>query len=297
MTSRREFVLAAAAAVPGLTGRGGPAPWVEAVPTPFHGHPDGQTTLVRFIVTGVDAPAARLRVLGPAGRLLGTAGLVRRSDTLAGQLWIPLATSATIRSDLETPVTRGVHRTTHRLAPTPRWTIRWLILADPGVLRRRLSAVPDWLLGADVAILSSAGVRLNPWSAPGPEGRDHLDLLRVAVPGRRLSAATGIPLSDRALIPEDERSAPFVRQALAASGVTGIIEDDAATDPAVLGFDAGRARMAPLVEAWLAIRTPDSGSSPTVTLIGADPDFAIRARRTVEEWNGLYAYPRIVVGE
>jgi hypothetical protein len=296
MTSRRQFLLAAAAAVPGLTGRGGPAPRVEALPTLFHGHPDGQTTLVRFIVTGVDAPAARLRVLGPAGRLLGTAGLVRRSDTLAGQLWIPLSTSATIRSDLETPVTRGVHRTTHRLASTPRWTIRWLTLADPGVLRRRFAAVPPWLLAADVAVLSSAGVRVNPWSAPGPEGRDHLDLLRVAVSGRRLSAATGIPLSERALIPEHERSAPFGRQALAGSGVTGIVEDDADTDPATLGLDAGRARMAPLVEAWLAIRTPDAAPSPTVTLIGTDPDFAIQALRSIEEWNGLYAYPRIVVG-
>jgi hypothetical protein len=290
-------VLAAAAtAVPAITIRKPAVPQVDAAPTVFHGHPEGQVTLVRFTVTGVDAPAARLRVLGRGGRLLGTAGLVRRSDVLSGQLWIPLTAPLTIRTDLESPATRGVHRTTHRLAPTPRWTIAWITLADPGAIRRRLAVVSPWLLGADVAILSDAGVRLNPWSAPDPGGRDHLDLLRVAVPGRRVSAATGIPLSARALIPEPERSSPFVRDVLAGSGVAGVIDDEARTDPTALGLDAGRGRMAPLVETWLAARSPDANPAPAVTLIGTDPDLAIRALQTIEEWNGLYAYPRIVVG-
>jgi hypothetical protein len=295
MTSRREFLWWTAAAAGGL--RRSPAPRVEAVPSLLHGHPDGQATLVRFTVTGVDAPAARLRVIGPGGRLMGTAGLVRRGDLLAGQLWIPLQSALSVRSDLETPVTRGVHRTTHRLTPTVRWTIHWLTLAEPGALRRRLAAAAPSGLEAEVERLTAAGVRINPWSAPPPGGRDHLDLLRLVVPAHRLSAETGLALSGRALVPAPERADPFVTRALAAAGVAGTVQDEAAADPAALGLDAGRARMAPPVEAWLTTLSPAPGDAPSVTVVGTDPDFALRAVQTVEEWNGLYAYPRIVVGE
>lgn len=269
-----------------------PAVRVEAIPTVFHGHPDGQTTLVRFLVTGVDAPAARLRLLDARGRLLGTAGLVRRSDALAGELFVPLARPVTVRSELETPVTRGVHRTTHRLTPTPRWTVRWLTLADPAALRDRLAAVPSLLLGAEVTLLTSAGVRINPWSGPAA-GRDHLDLLRLAVPALRLSAATGIPASDQALLPDDQRTVPQVREALRASGVPGVITDAAAENPRALGLDAGRARMAPLIESWLAARQPPPDGRGTLALVGTDPDVAVGALRAVEEWNGRYAYPHL----
>jgi hypothetical protein len=295
MTSRRDFLAAAAAAaLPALRPA---APAVQAVTTLFHGHPDGQTTLVRFEVSSVDAPAARLRVLGSNGRLLGTAGLVRRGDILAGQLWLPLSAPISVRSDLETPVTRGVHRTTHRLSPTPRWIIHWLTLAEPVALGERLAGIAPADLGDAVAGLTAAGVRLNPWSDWRLPGADHLDLLRLAVPARRLSATTGILVSARALLPEAERDEPAVLRALAGSGIDALVQDPATVTPAALGLDAGRARMAPPIEAWLAIRTPDAVPNPSVTLIGTDPDFAIRALRSIEEWNGLYAYPRIVVGE
>jgi hypothetical protein len=294
MTSRRDFLAAAAASIPAL--RPGAAPLVEAATTLFHGHPDGQTTLVRFEVSGVDAPGARLRVLGPSGRLFGTAGLVRRGNVLSGQLWLPLTAPLTVRSDLETPVTRGPHRTTHRLSPTPRWTVHWLTLAEPVALRQRLADLSASDLGAEVERLTAAGVRINPWSAPGPAGRDHLELLRLVVPARTLSGATGLALSQRALVPAPEQGDPFVQQALAGSGVEGPVQDDATADPAALGLDAGRARMAPRVEAWLKTLPTGAGAGPTVTLIGTDPDLAIHALETIEEWNGLYAYPRIVVG-
>jgi hypothetical protein len=283
---------AVAAALPGLGPLARRAPRVEAVPTVLHGHPEGQTTLVRFVVTGVDAPAARLRVFGTGGRLVGTAGLVRRAETLAGELFVPLTRPITLRTELETPVTRGVHRTSHRLTPTPRWTIRWLTLADSDALRQRLAAVPPLLLGAEVAVLTSAGVRLNPWSAAA-SGRDHLDLLRIAVPAMRLSAATGIPVSDRALVAEYERAVPQVLAALRGSGISAVVDDVAAVDPQGLGLDAGRARMTPLIEGFLAAQAPPPEGRGTLTLVGTDPEIAIRAIHAVGEWNGRYAYPRL----
>ncbi|MDH5196810.1 MAG: hypothetical protein OEY20_06130, partial [Gemmatimonadota bacterium] len=76
---------------------------VDATPTLFHGHPDGATTLVRFSASGLDAPAGRLRVHDLAsGRLLGTAGMIRRDDRLVGELWLPLAQPRRLRSELET---------------------------------------------------------------------------------------------------------------------------------------------------------------------------------------------------
>jgi hypothetical protein len=269
---------------------------VEAQPSLLHGHPDGQTTLVRFVATGVDAPAARLRVIGRDGRLLGTAGLVRRAGTLAGQLWLPLARPLTIRSDLETPVTRGVHRTPHRLEPTPRWTVHWFTLAEPVALRERLATVPAADRRGEVERLMAAGVRINPWSAPPAGGRDHPDLLRLAMAARRLSAETGIAVSDRALVPEPERSDPRVERVLRASGAGGVVRDQGATDPAALGLDAGRARMTPLVEAWLRTLPAQAGTPAAVSLIGHDPDLALRALGSIEEWNGLYAWPRIEIG-
>jgi hypothetical protein len=299
--TRREFVVGAAvAAAPRLGSR--PAPQVEAIATLFHGQPDGQTTLVRFVVTGVDAPAARLRVLSTRGALIGTAGLVRRGDVLVGELWIPLASVVSVRSDLESPVTRGVHRTTHRLAPTPRWTVHWVTLAEPGALRARFDATPLLLRGAEAVMLTEAGVRLNPWSAAAGAHRDHLELLRIAAPAARLNASTGVPLSERALLPASEAHDPFVRRALALSGVAGIIDDRVAADPAALAFGDGRARMAGAVESWLSElgRTlePSGGDAGrrSVTVVGTDAEFAVRAQRSVEEWNGLYAYPRIEVG-
>jgi hypothetical protein len=294
LPTRRDFLLSAVAAAGQL--RSARALQVEAVPSLLHGHPEGQTTLVRFIATGVDAPAGRLRVVGPGARLMGTAGMVRRGESLTGQLWLPLVSPLSIRTDLETPVARGIHRTTHRLVPTPRWTVRWLTLAEPGVLRRRLA---NAVSGRDAEIerLTGAGVRINPWSAAPPGGRDHLDLLRVAAPARRLSTETGLTLSDRALVPEPDRSDPFVAAALAGSGVGGTVQDDAGADPEALGLGAGRARMVPLVEAWLRTLPDAEASTATVTMIGSDPEFAIRARETIEDWNASYAWPRILVGE
>jgi len=298
VTDRRTFLHALAAATAGALPRLVPgAPAVDATPTIFHGHPDGLRTLVRFTASGIDAPAGRLRLVDRAGRLLGTAGMIRRGDALVGELWVPLATATTVRSQLETPATRGVLQTTHDLRPTPRWTLVWLAIVDPLTARARLAAVAPLTRGAAAAALVAAGVRINPWSPPPTGGRDHLDLLRVAAPAADAFAHTGVPTSRIALVPPEETDEPL-RRALAGADAEVAIPRTVLTDPTVLAFAEGRARMTARVEEWLlGLRFAAAETGTYVIVVGTeDPDVAARARPAIEEWTATYAYPRIVTG-
>lgn len=269
---------------------------MDALPTLFHGHPDGATTLVRFTADGVDAAAGRLRVTDlQSGRLVGTAGMIRRDGRLTGALWIPLVAARRVRSELETPATRGVHRTVHDLEPTRRWHVYWLTLAAPDAVAALFEDVPPLLRGVQAARLAAAGIRVNPWRPIGPRA-DHLDLLTMTLPGARVTRATGVPLSALALY----RDAPqaHLDRALRGAGVEAVAARDAVVDPRALDLEGGRARAESRIEAWLLTAGTDTaGADGIVTAIGTDPGFALRARETVEEWNRTYAFPRFVVGD
>src|SRR5438270_13280616 len=53
-----------------------PGTILRATPTVLYRQPDGRSNLVRVLVTGLDAPAARARVTDRRGTLVGTAGLL-----------------------------------------------------------------------------------------------------------------------------------------------------------------------------------------------------------------------------
>src|SRR5690349_11598274 len=96
MTDRRSFLGSLAGVAATLQQRLGirpPGPVVEAHPTALYGQPDGHSNLVRVVVTGLDAPAARARVTDRRGQLVGTAGLLPTAAglTLAGEVLVPLS--------------------------------------------------------------------------------------------------------------------------------------------------------------------------------------------------------------
>ena len=295
---RRGFVVSVGSGLVALGPRGAgaqPAVQVTATPTLFHGHPDGATTLVRFVAVGVDAPAGRLRVHDlRTGRQLGTAGMIRRDDHLTGELWLPLTASARVRSDLETPGRRGPLRTVHQLAPTPRWRIFWVTLAAPEVVRDVVTRWPPLLRGVEAARLVPAGVRVNPWR-PLSASADHLDLVRLTLPAAAASRVTGVPLGRLALVAGPD--VPHLARALRGAGVDVLVHRDDIVDPTALDLAEGRAQAAPLIEAWLHTLDGGDDPSPIAVAVGSDPAFAVRATAGVEDWNGAFAFPRIAVGD
>ena len=127
---------------------------VSATPTIFSRHPEGTTTLVRFVASDVDAPAGRLRVFDRQNRLLGTAGMLGRGDRLLGELWLQIERELRIRTELEMPGTRRPIRTWHTLYPEPHWSIYWITVANPDALRERFGKLG--LLRAGVEAGSTA---------------------------------------------------------------------------------------------------------------------------------------------
>jgi hypothetical protein len=220
--------------------------------------------------------------------------MIRRGDVLLGELRLPLTTRLTVWSDLETPLTRRVHRTLHRLEPMPRWTLGWVTLVAPQRLAERFLGIPSLLTGVEAVRLVASGVRLNPWSPPPTGGiRDHLDLLRIAIPAARVSRATGVPLSAQALV--DKPPEPFIAEVLAGAGVVGILPRDAVADPVALGFTAPRAEMTRRIEGWLhALAATRPASQPATALIlGDDAEVALASLAAVDEWNATWAFPKI----
>src|SRR3954466_3144529 len=68
-------------------------PVIDVPPTALFQQPDGRRNLVRIVVSGLSAPAARARVTDRRGALVGTAGLLPTGDAgaLSGEVWVPLS--------------------------------------------------------------------------------------------------------------------------------------------------------------------------------------------------------------
>ncbi len=332
MTDRRTFVSMVTGSLAGLVARPSVlrappyAPSVNAESTPFYRHPEGQASLVRFTATGIEAPAGRLRVYDRNRRLLGTAGVLRSGDALFGELWLAVTDQSYLVSELEAPGIRGIHRTTHRLTPAPRWTMVWLTLSDAEALERRLDGLP--LLNRTIlaTVWREAGVTVNPFPADTDLATlDHLQFLRLGDRGGDLEWRLGIRTSPVALVDAPDRVPPTVAMALAGSGVSHVIRRapadgmarwwdgpdgsrllttvfPAGADPHALGFEGALDLMARRVEEFLswspsAVPTGQGGTGPLTFVLGTDVDDSLgRMLLNVREWNRRYAYPRIVIG-
>src|SRR5262245_2661440 len=133
-------------------------PVIDVRPTALFQQPDGRNNLVRVIVSGLSAPAARARVTDSRGALVGTAGLLPSDDgvALSGEVWVPLSRPADFQVDVEVGRDRAARRRI-RLTPPKRWTLYWLasIHTDVGYTdlqeralelhRKNLDAALAWL--------------------------------------------------------------------------------------------------------------------------------------------------------
>jgi alpha-mannosidase len=141
-----------------MSGAAAQQPVIDVRPTALFQQPDGRRNLVRVIVSGLSAPAARASVTDGRGALVGTAGLLPSADgvTLSGELWVPLARPSDFQVDVQVGRDRAARRRL-RLTPPKRWTLYWLssIHTDVGytdlqeraleVHRRNLDAALAWL--------------------------------------------------------------------------------------------------------------------------------------------------------
>src|SRR4029077_923433 len=96
MANRRTFLGSLAGVAGALRRRlrtSAPGPVIEAHSTALYAQPDGHNNLVRVVVTGRAAPAARARVTDGRGQLVGSAGLLPTPAglTLAGEVLVPLS--------------------------------------------------------------------------------------------------------------------------------------------------------------------------------------------------------------
>jgi hypothetical protein len=334
---RREFLTLLAAAgtdalwLNGLSaGRpfSSAAPIVVAEATPFFAQPDGQRCLVRFFVSDLDAPAGRMRAFDRAGRQVGTAGVLPLGDgRLYGELWLPLGALPRVRTELEAPGLRRPVATWHTLTLGPQWTIHWITLLDPERLQRRLASLDRIARAAEIATLHRIGAMVNPVPASLPTAIGDVPFWRMAEPGERVAALTGIAWGPAAAMTGDDLRVPSVVPVLAASGVTTVVLKDApagglhwlpgpegsrllvaaapaAATPERLGFFEGGDRMARSVEQFLgaagAAGAPGE-AGPTaervVLVVGGDTENLARAADGVRDWNARFAHPRILAGD
>src|SRR5256885_2872269 len=149
-----------------------PGPILRALPTALYRQPDGRSNLIRVMVTGLDAPAARARVTDRRGTLVGTAGLLpdEGGATLAGEVWVPLAGPTQFQIDLEVGKQRVVRQRV-RLVPPRRWALCWMASShtdlgradlrerwvegrrpNPDAALARLPAHPDFPWTADCSL-------------------------------------------------------------------------------------------------------------------------------------------------
>src|SRR5579859_4558798 len=98
-------------------------PLIDVRPTALFQQPDGRKNLVRVMVSGLNAPAARATVTDRHGALVGTAGLLPSPQgVLTGEVWVPLAEPSDFQVDVEVARAR-VARRRLRLTPAKRWTL------------------------------------------------------------------------------------------------------------------------------------------------------------------------------
>lgn len=297
---------------------------VEAATTVFWSQPDGRDSLVRFLISGSDAPAGRLRVFDSTGRLLGTAGVVKvAEDGLYGELWLPLLGPTRIRSELTVPGARAVS-SAHLLVPQPRWSIYWLPIVSSKALRERLSRLPVWRRAVELALLQRCRVAVNPLPSEGlrPELLDHWEFLHLLRPAALAAADSGLALSRIAVTQKldqapaalalllrdgnvpyvvttaEETTAPYW---LEGPGGARVLVVPAATglSSTALGFARGGDLMAGQIERWLRELAAQSSSPESMALLveTALPEELPASYDNVEAWNRRYAYPRIVVSE
>lgn len=323
---RRQFVALISAAGAGLALPQGATvlPRVETETSVLWRQPDGRETLVRFFISGADAPAARLRVFDSQGRFLGTAGAIRIAQgQLYGELWLPLRGPSRISVELALPGARPI-RSSHSLVPKPKWSIYWITVLSPKALQARLGSLPRFRQSVEWALLRRRRVALNPLPAEPEELGllDHLEFVRCLEPAAESASRLGIELSRVAVARRFQSAPPGLALLLRDSGVMFAVATEEVEPPAywlegpagarvlvvptlgsggagALDFPRGGDPMKAAVERWLgALAVAHPSPEPMALLVDRTLEEQPEASlRNVEAWNQLYAYPRIVVGE
>ncbi len=318
--NRRRFLKLLAAA--GTVAAEWPDRWplaaqVTATVTPFFAQPDGQRCLVRFFVSGVEAPAGRLRAFDRARRQLGTAGVVPFGDgRLYGELWLPAGLLDRIQTELAAPGLAGPLVTWHALTPPPRWTVHWITLLEPETLRGALDALEPIPRAATTAALQQVGAMVNPLPHRVPAFIGDVPFLRFAQPALVVAARAGLSAGSVAAASAADLELPTLPAALVGTGVTSLVLLDAAAsglywwqgpdgsrvlvaalpagaDAVSLEFAEGGDRMMRAVERFLS--GENAPPTPVALVVGRGTQVA-RAAEAVSEWNARFAYPRVIVG-
>src|SRR5438270_928795 len=298
MTDRRSFVgwlgtLPAALRWPRAASATPPPPGtiLRATPTVLYRQPDGRSNLVRVLVTGLDAPAARARVTDRRGTLVGTAGLLPEDagTGLAGGVWVPLAEPAQYQIDLDVGKRRVFGRRV-RLVPPRRWTLYWIASShtDLGLTDLRERCVEAHRRNLDAAL---ARLEAHPdfrWTA-------ECALPAVSYADNRAPAAGDALV--RAI-----RDGKIGFTALFANLLTGLLDHEtfARADGPRLGFDIGAAEMARHLADWLlsdpVLGVPSYPYDVAVLWGAASANGLVDERvvANVEEFNRHYAYPRLL---
>jgi len=296
---------------------------VDAVPTVFFAHPDGVRNMVRFEVSGIDAPAGRLRVFDRSRRLLGTAGLLRSGDRLYGELWMQLDDAVRAVSELEAPGLRGPFRTTHRLVPGRRWTIHLMTVADPDSIADTLSYLRPSHRAVQAALYRNSLVTVNPFRVSALSRLEHVPFLRMAERALAIEQDYAIPVGTAAYISPGVHLPKTGALALAGAGVRVLLREQQESEPfewwdvpggtrllvitlpkgstpSALGFGLSQDEMTRRVEDWLssaALRFSPDEHTGTAAVLNASVDDTLSATLdTISTWNSRFAYPRIVVG-
>jgi hypothetical protein len=330
MPNRREFLHSTlgvvGAGVARKTGRSQPAPSVEARSTIFYAHPNGEQTLVRFVVSDAEAPAGRMRVYDASHRLLGTAGVIGSGGRLYGELWMGLRGATRVTTELDLPGRSSPVRTQHTLEPRRRWTLYWVTIVNPDDLVQRLGQLSPVELGLQLAILRSTEAGGNPYplTAVPSDTLDNIPFLRSAHGALELERRYGIPSSPIALTTADTLGLGSAPIAMNGAGVSyAILTDGDAQRPfeilpsrdgsrvvavspvpggeaKTLGFGAGRDAMLQGVEEWLTtsptLLSPAYFHDSAVVLSSTVDDNRAAMAQAVTEWNSRFAYPRIEIG-
>ncbi len=325
---KRRTFLSAAAALGASASRlhATAAPEVTAESTVFFAS-DGESNLVRFTVSGLDAPAGRLRVYDRRSRLIGTAGVINTGEVLVGELWLRLEQNLTLTSELEAPGLNRVHRTTHRVPQGLRWTIHWFVVADPHDVQRVIGTGSLLANALRSSIVRAAHVRINPLASPQGVAMDPIEAFE---PFRRAQhlAALGFPTSRVAYHSSVNRLDQTQVMALAGAGVRYVIRPwetgstyewwdglDGSQVLAIplapngslssLGFDDTSATAQSRVDQWLAespihlapldMRGRETNDRITY-VIDTDVERAPARKVAIDDWNSRFGFPRLVMG-
>jgi hypothetical protein len=325
MPSRRSFLSTLTAVGSTVAGPRRRAPRVDATATIFFAHPEGERNLVRFVVTGTEDVAGRMRAYDQSGRLLGTAGVLGTEGRLFGELWMPVSQMTRFTSVLETPGSRTPVRTSHLLTPPRRWTLYWITVADPLDLATWLDRTATFGRAAALGVLQQSHAKGNPFqpSERPPELADHVAFLRCGTGARALEARYGIPASPIAIGESQALRSNAAALALAGAGVEyALLLDDPAgslhtsrsrdgsmvitaspppgNSPDALRFGAGGDIMTRAVEDWLTtssvLQSPSYALNATVVVSTEVEASHAGMQLAVEEWNRRFAFPRIAIG-